>query len=145
VTRSSPPNDRSLIRAWYGDYLRHCNAHRFDELDRFVASDVSVNGAQVGLAEYIAGLRAVVDAFADYHWQLHHLLIDGDWLAVHLLDTGTHTGTHAGVASTGRRVHTHEFALYRLNAGHIVEVWVTADDLDVVRQLQATPADCPAD
>lgn len=135
---STSPTNLADVRSWYADYLRHCNAHRFDDLGRFVASDVTVNGEPVGLGGYVAGLRAVVDAFGDYHWQLHHLLTDGDWIAAHLFDTGTHTGTHAGIAATGRRVQTHEFTHYRLDKGHIAEVWVTADDLDVVRQLQTT-------
>jgi predicted ester cyclase len=46
-------------------YLQRCNEHRFDELGEFVAEDV--NGPTEGLSRYIAGLRAVVEAFPDDH------------------------------------------------------------------------------
>jgi predicted ester cyclase len=32
---------------------------------------------------------------------------------------------------------TQEFAFYRLESGKIVEVWVTADDLATLQQLQS--------
>lgn len=123
-------------RDFYADYLRYCNEHRFDELADFVHDGVVVNGEPVGLLGYAAGLHAVVEAFADYHWQLRHLLVDGAWLAAHLHDTGTHTGSRWGIAATGATIATEELALYRLRDGRIAEVWVTADDLGVLRQLQ---------
>jgi len=54
----------------------------------------------------------VVDALADYHWDLRHPLADGLWISAHLRDTGTHTRTWAGIPATGRRVSTQELALY---------------------------------
>jgi ketosteroid isomerase-like protein len=41
------------------------------------------------------------------------------------------------VADTGRRVVTEEYAFYRLRDGRIAEVWGTADDLALLRQLQS--------
>jgi predicted ester cyclase len=80
-----------------------CNEHRFDELGEFVADDV--NGPGEGLSRYIAGLRAVTEAFADYNWDLQRLLVDDQWLASRLSGTGTHTGTFTkGRASCSRRI-----------------------------------------
>jgi predicted ester cyclase len=127
---------RTDLDAWYRRYNEHCNEHRFGELDAFVAADVVVNDAVQGLADYAAGLRGVVTAFPDYRWELRHLLIDGGWIAAHLHDTGTHRGTFLGVPATGRQVATQEFAIYRVTAGKIAEVWVTADNLDLLTQLR---------
>ena len=82
--------EREDLLAFYGRYLARCNEHRFDDLGEFVADDV--NGPTQGLSRYIAGLRAVVDAFPDYQWQLQNLLVDNPWLAARLYGTGTHTG-----------------------------------------------------
>jgi predicted ester cyclase len=49
---------------------------------------------------------------------------------------GTHRGPFLGVPATGRSVSTQEFALYRVEAGRITEVWVTADDLQLLEQLR---------
>ena len=124
------------VDAWYREYLALCNAHRFGELGAFVADDVVVNGRPDGLAGYVAGLEAVVRAFPDYRWELEHLLIDGPLVAAHFRDTGTHRGSFLGVAATGRRVTTDEFAVYRVEAGRIAQVWVTADNLGLLDQLR---------
>lgn len=124
------------LETFYRRYLACCNAHEFHRLGEFVAPDVEVNGERQGLCDYIRGLEAVVQAFPDYYWELRHLLVDGEWLAAHFVDTGTQRGTFLGEPPTGRRVITQEFALYRVAAGRIEEVWVAADNLRVLRQLQ---------
>jgi predicted ester cyclase len=108
------------MEAFYRRYMDANNAHEFTRLGEFVAEDVTINGEPHGIAAYIAGLEAVVAVFPDFHWDLRHLLVDEPWLAAHFIDTGTH-------AVTGRRVTTQEFAVYRIEAETIVEVW---GDLD---------------
>ena len=72
----------------------------------------------------------------NYQWQPRHTLVDGDLLAAHLHDTGTHSGPWLGVPATSRTVTTTEYALYRLQHGRIVEIWSTADHLSVLSQIQ---------
>ena len=127
---------RSEAAAFYRHYLAACNAHAFDRLSTFVADDVWVNDQPQGLTAYVAGLREVVRAFPDYHWELRHLLIEGDSLAAHFTDTGTHRGEFLGVAPTGRRITTSEFAVYRLERDRIAQVWVAADNLTLLDQLR---------
>lgn len=124
------------LDTWYRQYNEHCNQHRFDELVNFVHRDVRVNGEVQGLTDYVAGLEAVVAAFPDYRWDLQHLVVDGDWIAAHFLDTGRHSGPFLGVAATGRHVQTQEFSFYRVVDGLIVEVWVAADNLSVLEQIR---------
>jgi steroid delta-isomerase-like uncharacterized protein len=128
--------ERAELDAFYRRYNAACNEHRFDRLGEFVAEDVRVDGEARGLASYASGLRDVVRAFPDYRWELRHLLVDRDWLAAHFMDTGTHRDTAFGVPATGRAVQVQEFAFYRVEAGKIAEVWVTADNLRLLSQLQ---------
>ncbi|MGY1808253.1 ester cyclase [Blastococcus sp. SYSU D00669] len=127
----------SSLADTYRRYNAACNAHRFDELGEFVHEELVVNGERAALAPYAEGLRAVVRAFPDYRWEIEHLLVDGDVVAAHFTDTGTHRGEWLGVPATGRRVTAREFAFYRWAGGRIAEVWVTADDLGVLEQLRA--------
>jgi predicted ester cyclase len=132
-----PSPSREEVEATYRRYLARCNEHRFDTLGEFVADDVVVNdGEQRDLAAYVQGLRGVVRAFPDYHWGLRHLFVDGSWISAHFVDTGTHRGPFLGVPATGRRITTQEFAVYRVAAGMIVEVWVTADNVRLLDQLR---------
>jgi len=123
--------------AFYRQYLDACNAHEFDRLGQFVAAGVRVNDEVQGLEAYVAGLREVVRGFPDYHWGLRHLFLDGDRIAAHFIDSGTHRGPAFGIAATGRAVRTQEFAVYHLADGLIAEVWVTADNQAVLHQLQS--------
>lgn len=116
-------SERSELMDFYRRYLHCCNERRFEELGGFVHEDVRVNGDMQGLDQYIDGLRAVVEAFPDYCWDLRHLLVDGDWLSAHLVDTGTHAGTFLGVPATGRVISAQELAMYRVDDGKIVECW----------------------
>ena len=126
----------SELAEFYRRYNACCNEHRIADLGEFVARDVVMNDAEGGFDAYADALAVVVRAFPDYRWDLRHLLVDGSWVAAHFLDTGTHRGTFLGVAPTGRAVTTQEFALYRIEAGRIREVWVTADDLELLEQLR---------
>lgn len=124
-------------KAVYRRYLARCNAHDFESLGEFVTENVVVNGQPRGLADYQAGLARIITAFPNYHWELSHLLAEGNWLAAHFIDTGTHHGVFLGVNATGEAIVTSEFAFYRLAGGKIVEVWVTADNLGTLKQLGA--------
>jgi predicted ester cyclase len=114
---------RRELEVFYMRYHRCCNEHAFERLEEFVANDVEVNGDRQGLQGYVDGLEEAVCAFPDFHWELRHLLIDGSWIAAHLIDHGTNTGTFRGLSATGRVVTTQEFAVYRIAAGKIAETW----------------------
>jgi predicted ester cyclase len=127
----------SGLAGTYRRYNEACNAHRFDDLADFVHDELVVNGERISRAEYAEGLRAVVRAFPDYRWEIEHLLVDGDVVAAHFTDTGTHRGEWLDVPATGRRITTQEFAFYRWPGVRIAEVWVTADNVHVLDQLRA--------
>jgi predicted ester cyclase len=124
------------LAAFYRRYNACCNEHRFEDLPQFVARDVVINGTDRGVDAYADGLRAVVRAFPDYHWELRHLLVDAPWIAAHLADTGTHRRPFLGVPPTGRSVSTQEFAFYRIDADQITEVWGTAFGVHLLQQIR---------
>jgi predicted ester cyclase len=127
-------NDR--LAAFYRRYNACCNEHRFEDLRDFVALDVAIDGIDRGLDAYANELRAVVSAFPDYRWELRHLVVDAPWIAAHLADTGTHRGAFRGVPATGRSVSTQEFAVYRVDADRIAEVWGSAFHVHLLEQLR---------
>jgi predicted ester cyclase len=126
----------SELAGFYRRYNSCCNEHRIADLGEFVARDVEINGADGGLDAYADVLAVVVRAFPDYRWELRHLLVDAPWVAAHVSDTGTHRETFLGVQATGRVVRVQEFALYRIDAGRIAEVWGTDFHGDLLQQLR---------
>jgi predicted ester cyclase len=124
------------LAAFYRRYNACCNEHRFEDLAAFVARAVAIDGAGRGLDAYADELRAVVRAFPDYRWQVRRLVVDAPWIAAHCTDTGTHRATFRGVRATGRSVAIPEFAFYRVEAGHIAEVWGSAFHLHLLEQVR---------
>ncbi len=124
------------LAAFYRRYNACCNEHRFQDFREFVAEDVVINDTDRGLDAYVEGLRVVVRAFPDFRWELRHLVVDEPWIAAHLTDTGTHREAFHGVEATGRSVRTEEFAVYRIDAGRIAEVWGMAFAVLLLDQLR---------
>ena len=122
----------------YQRYLACCNEYRFDDLGEFVSERVSGSGPVDGLAAYIDGVRAVVIAFPDYHWELQETVVSGDTVAARLIGQGTHTGPFGDIAPTGRRIRTQELVIYRFADGKIVHCW--GDLYPVVRDALSAPA-----
>jgi predicted ester cyclase len=119
---------RDELAEFYASYNRICNRHAFTELVPYVGANLVVNGQARTASEYVADLQRVVEAFPDYEWAVQRLVIEDPWISVHLQDVGTHRGPWLGRPPTGSRVSTDEFAMYRLEDGRIVEIWVTADN-----------------
>jgi predicted ester cyclase len=56
------------------------------------------------------------------------LVVDGDRVAVRYRGIGTHTGSFAGEAPTGRTVMVHGTTIYGVQDGVIVEDWESLDE-----------------
>ena len=115
---------------------RPVDARDVEALGGFLAEDVTVSGQTQGLGGYAEGLKAMVAAFPDHRWGLRHLLVEGHWIFAHLVVTGTHRGAFHGAAATGPVVSTQAFALHRVQAGRIAEVFVTAGDMCRTEQVR---------
>lgn len=117
----------------YREYLDACNRRDWDGLAGFLAETVLVNGVERSRAEYVADVVRTVAVFPDYRWEMRRVVHEGEWLAVHLYDTGTRQGEFLGAAGDGSRVETDEFDMYRMVDGLIVEVEGTADNARLCR------------
>jgi predicted ester cyclase len=120
--------NRDEVVLHYRDYLDACNRRAWEEVGGHVADYVLVNGSPRSRREYVAGIVATTSAFPDYRWELRRVVLEGEWLAVHLHDTGTRLGDFLGARGNGARVETDEFDMYRVVDGLIVEVEGTADN-----------------
>jgi predicted ester cyclase len=112
----------------YAEYIDACNRRDWNELGTFVGESVLVNGSARSRREYVADVMATTEAFPDYRWELRRVVVEGEWLAVHLHDTGTRIGRFLDAPGDGARVETDEFDMYRVVEGLIIEVEGTADN-----------------
>ena len=112
----------------YKEYIDACNRRAWDELGGHVADCVLVNGSVRSRREYVADVMATTSAFPDFRWEVRRVVLEGEWIAVHLHDTGTRVDDFLGARGDGTRVETDEFDMYRIVDGLIVEVEGTADN-----------------
>ena len=112
----------------YVAYLDACNRRAWHELGAFVAASVLVNGEELTQREYVAQVMATIEVFPDYRWELRRAIVEGEWLAVYLLDTGTRAKPFLNAPGDGARVSTDELDMYRVVDGLICEVVGTVDN-----------------
>ena len=126
---------RDEHRSLYLSYLECCNKHDFDGMASFYTSTIEVNDVAMDPAAVAAQFAPLISAFPDWHWEIRHLVVDGDYIAVHFRVTGTQQGAFQGIEATGRRVTVSEFTLYRLEDGKFAGVWDYTDMDAVMRQI----------
>ncbi|KAK4082326.1 uncharacterized protein Triagg1_2138 [Trichoderma aggressivum f. europaeum] len=123
-------------RALYDSYLQKCNAHDFEGMEDFYTSPLQVNDEPWDPKKVTAQFGPLVTAFPDWHWEVKHLTIEGDYLALHFKVTGTHRGSFQGIEATGRKITTSQFTLYRVVEGNkFGDVWDLVDVEAVVKQI----------
>ncbi|KAH8666553.1 hypothetical protein BX600DRAFT_511480 [Xylariales sp. PMI_506] len=122
-------------RALYHSYLEYCNSHNFEAMESFYTSPLNVNDEPWDPKKVTAQFKPLVSAFPDWHWDLRHLTIEGDYLSLHFQVTGTHQGQFQGIEPTGRRVTTSQFTLYHVVDGKFADVWDLIDIESVLKQI----------
>jgi predicted ester cyclase len=109
----------------------------------FYTSTIKVNDVPMDPGAVTAQFAPLVAAFPDWHWEIRHIVVDGDYIALHFTVTGTHRGAFRGIEATRRRVTISEFTLYRLEDGKFAEVWDLTDIDAVMRQIGPGEAQAP--
>lgn len=121
------PVHGDLVRQ-YERYLDACNRRAWGEVELLVADWVIVNGHTQTRSQYVANIVATTEIFPDYRWELRRAVVEGEWIAVHLFDTGTRTKPFLTAPGDATPVATDEFDMYRWVGGVVVEVEGTADN-----------------
>jgi steroid delta-isomerase-like uncharacterized protein len=135
--------NKTLVRRWFEEVWNQGREETIDEL-------FAPNGVGYGLGDTEApvqgpaGIRPFVrnlrGAIPDIHMTIEDAIAEGDKVTVRITAEGTHKGGQLGVAPTGRRVHIEGIVVVRIANGQIVEGWNSWDQLGLLRQIGALPA-----
>jgi steroid delta-isomerase-like uncharacterized protein len=93
--------------------------------------------------EHREALARLGRAFSEARLTIHHLVAEGDLVAVRFTVDVTHTGEFMGHPPTGKQARNMVMDLYRIAGGRIAEVWGLANTLDFLRQLGVPPPAAP--
>ncbi len=113
----------------------------FDDL---VAEDfVNHAAGPQGRAGFRATLEHLRHDLGDLTTEEHHVLADGDMVAVHNTLHGRHVASTmpllSGVPVSGARISWTFLHLFRVADGRIAEHWACRDDVGLLRQVGAWP------
>jgi predicted ester cyclase len=105
---------------------------------RFTSHDWP-DGATGPLAfrDYYAAIRSAVP---DARYEVDDLIAEGDRVVVRWRLLGTHLGDFGGLAPTGRAIVLKGIAIYRIDAGKLMERWVVSDLHGMLEEIgEASP------
>ena len=90
-----------------------------------------------GMAE---GVRMLLVAFPDLETTVKHQVAEDDYVSVHLMMTGTNTGSYLRVPEpTKRHTEWESMVLFRMEDGKIAELWGTSDRMGMLTKLGILP------
>ena len=89
-------------------------------------------------------IKKMRTAFPDLHFDIHHILAEGEIVAVHSTMTGTHRGRFeigpfAHIEPAGRRIAVRHMHFLRWVEGKNTDLWHVMDTSTLMRQLGAGP------
>jgi predicted ester cyclase len=96
-------------------------------------------GMPAGVEAVRAFFHMLFAGFPDVQTTLLDTIAEGDKVVLRASSEGTHTGPYLGTPPTGRRAKWSFIDIHRIADGKIVEHWVEADQMDLMRQLGLVP------
>lgn len=124
--------NKSVVRHYLDEVVHRSKLASFD---RYFAAGVTFNGT-TQLKQTLERMAAIHDAFPDHTLVIEDQVAEGDMVATRLTFRGTHQGTFAGVAPSGRTVSYTGLAIDRLADGKVVEMWHGANVVTMLVQLR---------
>ncbi len=86
-----------------------------------------------------AGVKIIAgmffEAFPDFHMEIDFMAAEGDRVAAHFVQGGTHQGPLFGIPATGKTVKFGEMGILRLENGQVVESFYNTDMMGLMQQL----------
>ena len=92
-----------------------------------------------GVDTYKGFLKQHKIAFPDYKEEILHIIAEGDKVFIVTRGQATHTGPMGDIAPTNKKLVIENFGLFRLEDGKVKEMWVSWDNVAMLRQLGLYP------
>jgi predicted ester cyclase len=136
MTNDIAAANKALLRRFYNEVYVDWNMTLVDEVvaPQFTSHDWpdGATGPQA-FRKYYAAIRAAVP---DARYEVDELIAEGDRVVVRWRLLGTHHGEFGGIAPTGRAITLRGIAIYRVDAGKLMERWVVSDLYGLLEELR---------
>jgi len=120
--------NKELVRRFYKEVYVDWNMSRADEVlsPQFMSHDWP-EGGPTGPKAFRNYYSAIRSAVPDARYEVDDLIAEGNRVVVRWRMVGTHKGAFHGIAPTGRPIVLKGIAIYRVEAGKLMERWVVSD------------------
>jgi steroid delta-isomerase-like uncharacterized protein len=134
---------KTLARRFFEEVWNQGN---LDVLDQIIASDYdphllpndpNVGRGPAGQKQFVRMYR---QAFPDTHFTVEAQLAEGDVVATRWTAHGTHTGELMGIPASRQHVTVTGMTINRVVNGKLSEGWANFDQLGLLQQIGAIPA-----
>lgn len=118
------------------------NERNLDAFAMYVHPGVRFHGARgptQGYAQYLELATEFQRAFPDLHFEIQHVVTEGEHVSARLIIGGTNGGPWRGRPPTGRRARVVGQPQARVKGGMIVEFWQLFDELGMLHQIGHIP------
>jgi steroid delta-isomerase-like uncharacterized protein len=130
--------NKTLTRRFYQEVF---NEKKFGTVDELCAPGFVDHNPAPGQAPGPQGMKEWMQqffqAFPDLTATVHEMVAEGDLVVTRLTCQGTHKGTIAGAAPTGKKVTFTALDMVRIKDGRATEVWHEGNDVAVLMELGA--------
>jgi predicted ester cyclase/uncharacterized protein YndB with AHSA1/START domain len=140
---STAEANKELVRRLYGTLMAKGDIAAADAIltENYLDHDIPGHPGGGGRDELKAAVLGVRAAFPNIQPELYEMSAEGDWVAVRVEASGTHSGTpFFGIEPSGKNMRWKEVHFFRCAHGKIVEHRGVFDLLSILQQLGALPA-----
>lgn len=128
--------NKDLVRGFFEDVWNAGNVNRVEE---YMAADFVEHSplpqAAQSASEYREEAAVFQAAFPDIRYTIEDLVAEDAKVGARVTVRGTHEGELMGAAPTGTAVEFAGMAIFRIDDGEIVEMWVQGDFAGLMDQL----------
>jgi predicted ester cyclase len=138
--QSREEKNKEIIRRLIEEGINEYKLDLFDELlaaDFVRYSQAAPPGQEriTGIDTYKGLLKEFKAAFPDYQEEMLDMFAEQDKVFIRTRGTATHTGPLGDIPPTKNKLEIENFGVFRLENGRIKEIWVSWDNLAMLRQL----------
>ena len=137
----STDTNKAIVRRFIEEIFVGGRKETVDELlaDDFIAHTWPSTGRPK------ADLKAAIDrtsgALEDPRFTIEDVIAEGDRVAVRLTTSATQVGEFMGLPASNKRYEIGEIHIFRVRDGKVTEHWHQLDQMGMMKQLGAMPAD----
>ena len=130
--------NKAIARRFFDDVFNKGQLHVVDEI--FAKNYVGYSSASfkgpikgpAGIKEFVTAYRT---AFPDINFAFDDVLSDGDKISVRWTTTGTHKGSLAGVAATGKKIKVTGIGVAEIANAQIIRSFSQVNTASMLQQL----------